>query len=163
MTKSEFTFTWTLDAPAEDVFRAWTEPAELGWFYNDTMPTPDEPIEVDLRVGGAWRQRMVIDDDTSYTTGGIYREIVPGERLVFTWGAVGGWPDIDPERLDESPLVTVTLTEHDGKTELMVHVELPETFIEVVPPAWPAAVEHGWRDTVDRLARRSAATASIER
>ena len=36
-----FTFTWTLDAPAAEVFRAWTEPDRLDWFYNDTMPVPD--------------------------------------------------------------------------------------------------------------------------
>jgi uncharacterized protein YndB with AHSA1/START domain len=163
MTKSELTFTWTLDAPPAEVFRAWTDPTQLDWFYNDTMPTPDQPIELDLRVGGAWRQRMVVDEDTSYTTGGIYREIVPGERLVFTWGAVGGWPEIDPERLDESPLVTVTLTESHGGTELVVHVELPESFVQVVPAAWLAAVEDGWRNTVDRLAEVLAATARIDR
>jgi uncharacterized protein YndB with AHSA1/START domain len=162
MTKSELTFTWTLDAPAAEVFRAWTDPTQLGWFYNDTMPIPDEPIELDLRVGGAWRQRMVIDEETSYTTGGIYREIVPDERLVFTWGAVGGWPEIDEERLEDSPLVTVVLAESDGGTELTVHVVLPDAFVQVVPPAWLAAVQNGWRDTVDRLADALALTAPVE-
>ena len=52
---------------------------------------------------------MVIDESTAYTTGGVYREIVPGEKLVFSWGATDGWPELDPERLDESPLVTVRL------------------------------------------------------
>ena len=68
---------------------------------------------------------MVIDDSTNFVTGGIYREIVEDERLVFTWGATDGWPKIDPERLDESPLVTVTLSQISGKTEMTVHVELP--------------------------------------
>jgi uncharacterized protein YndB with AHSA1/START domain len=73
----EFTRTWTFAAPPAKVFRAWTDPDRLGWFYNDAQPIPDEPIEVDLRVGGVWRQLMVISEKTSYFTGGVYREIVP--------------------------------------------------------------------------------------
>ena len=105
------TLSWTLDAPRTDVFRAWTDPDHLQWFYNPAQPIPDEPIELDLRVGGVWRQRMVISEQTNYVTGGVYREIVRDEKLVFNWGAAGGWPELDPEQLEESPLVTVTLTE----------------------------------------------------
>ena len=94
--RREFTLSWTLDAPRAQVYRAWTDPDHLGWYYNDHQPIPNEPIEVDLRVGGVWRQRMVIDDSTTFVTGGIYREIVEDERLVFTWGATDGWPKIDP-------------------------------------------------------------------
>jgi uncharacterized protein YndB with AHSA1/START domain len=148
-----FTLTYTLDAPAAEVFRAWTDPEHLEWFYNDTQPRPTEPIEVDLRVGGAWRQYMVVDGDTSYLTGGIYRDIEPNEKLVFTWGAVGGWPDVDPDRLDDSPLVTVTLKERGGRTKLTVHVELPAAFATTQMPAgFLEHVEAGWRATVDRLA-----------
>jgi hypothetical protein len=32
---------------------------------------PSEPIELDLRVSGVWRQRMVVDADTGYYTGGV--------------------------------------------------------------------------------------------
>src|SRR5262249_2494447 len=114
---------------------------------------PDVPIELDLRVGGAWRQYMVLDDDTAYYTGGVYREIVPDAKLVFAWGAVDGWPALDPERLDDSPLVTVTVKPRDGTTELTVHVELPASFRpETMPDGWFDHVEQGWRDTVDRLA-----------
>jgi uncharacterized protein YndB with AHSA1/START domain len=102
-TPRSFTLTWTLDAPPETVFGAWTDPARLGWFYNPEQPIPDEPIELDLRVGGAWRQMMVIDEGTSYFTGGVYREIVPNERLVFAWGATDGWPELDLEDLDQAP------------------------------------------------------------
>jgi uncharacterized protein YndB with AHSA1/START domain len=151
-TRREFTLTWTLDAPPADVFRAWTDPDHLGWYYNDAQPIPDEPIELDLRVGGVWRQMMVIDENTSYFTGGVYREIVPGERLVFAWGATDGWPELDVDRLDDSPLVTVTLEQVDGRTEMTVHVELPASLPDDGVPEWWSLVEGGWRDTVDRLA-----------
>jgi uncharacterized protein YndB with AHSA1/START domain len=148
----EFTLTYTLDAPAAEVFRGWTDPEHLDWFYNDTQPKPSEPIELDLRVGGAWRQYMVIDEDTSYFTGGIYRDIEPNEKLVFTWGAVGGWPEIDPEHLDDCPLVTVTLKESGGRTRMTVHVQLPAAFVGADnPPGFLDHVEMGMRDTVGRL------------
>jgi uncharacterized protein YndB with AHSA1/START domain len=149
----EFTQTWTLDASPAEVFGAWTDPDRLGWFYNDAQPVPDEPIEVDLRVGGVWRQLMVIDGQTSYYTGGVYREIVPDEKLVFAWGAVDGWPELDPDRLDASPLVTVTLTPAGERTELRLRVELREGAArDRLRDFWPRAIGNGWRDTVDRLA-----------
>jgi uncharacterized protein YndB with AHSA1/START domain len=157
----EFTLTWTLDAPAENVFRAWTDPGHLAWFYNDEQPIPDEPIEVDLRVGGAWRQHMVIDERTAYVTGGVYREIVPDEKLVFSWGATGGWPALDPERLDDSPLVTVLLSRLGARTQLTLHVELPTSFSgEGMLEGWFGHIQSGWRDTVDRLAAGLALTGS---
>ena len=158
--RREFTLTWTLDASPTEVFSAWTDPEQLEWFYNPEQPLPAEPIELDLRVGGAWRQRMIIDDDTAYVTGGIYREILPDEKLVFSWGAVGGWPELDPGRLDDSPLVTVALTPRRGLTELTVHVELPPSFSgDGMPEGWFDHIEAGMRDTVDRLAAAIAPTA----
>ena len=157
-TRRDFTLTWTLDAPAADVFRAWTDPDHLDWYYNPEQPIPDEPIELDLRVGGEWRQRMVIDEDTNYMTGGVYREIVPDERLVFAWGATDGWPQLDPSSLDDSPQVTVTFEQADGRTVLTVHVELPATLPADGVPGWWAYVENGMRETVDRLAAALART-----
>ena len=159
--QQSFTLNWVLDSPPADVFRAWTDPDHLGWFYNDQQPTPSEPIELDLRVGGAWRQYMVIDEDTAYFTGGVYREIVPGERLVFAWGATGGWPELDPERLDDSPQVTVTLAEADGRTAMSLLVELPATLKDDGLQNWWSMIQDGWRGTVDRLAASLAGGSSV--
>ena len=157
----DFTLTWTLDASPADVFRAWTDPDQLEWYYNDTQPIPSEPIELDLRVGGVWRQTMVIDESTAFVTGGVYREIVSDEKLVFAWGATDGWPKLDPDRLDDSPLVTVVFSRVDGRTELIVHVELPAGLSDDgVREWWSLPVREGWRDTVDRLARTFAGSAT---
>jgi uncharacterized protein YndB with AHSA1/START domain len=158
--RQDFTLTWTLDSPPADVFRAWTDPEQLEWFYNDQQPIPAEPIELDLRVGGVWRQKMVIDHDTAYFTGGVYREIVTDEKLVFTWGATDGWPEIDPERLDDSPLVTVTFAETDGGTHMSVRVEVPSTLVDDHKPGWWSMVQQGMRDTVDRLATQLATSST---
>jgi uncharacterized protein YndB with AHSA1/START domain len=158
-THRDFTLTCTLEAPPADVFQAWTDPDHLDWFYNDHQPIPSDPIELDLRIGGVWRQLMVIDADTAYVTGGVYREIVPDEKLVFAWGASDGWPKLDLDRLDESPQVTVTLSPVDGRTEMTLHVELPATLSDdEVQEWWSKGVRDGWRDTVDRLAARLAQT-----
>jgi uncharacterized protein YndB with AHSA1/START domain len=163
-TRRDFTLTWTLDAPRADVFRAWTDPDHLGWFYNPAQPIPTEPIELDLRVGGVWRQRMVISERTEYYTGGVYREIVPDERLVFAWGATDGWPELDPERLDESPLVTVALSEAGGRTQMTLCVELPAGLSpEQVEEWFSLGIRNGWRDTVERLASSLAAPVPVRR
>jgi uncharacterized protein YndB with AHSA1/START domain len=158
-TRRDFTLTWTLDAPPPVVFQAWTDADQLDWFYNDNNPIPGDPIELDLRVGGAWRQRMVIDEETNYITGGVYREIVPDQKLVFAWGAVDGWPTLDPNHLDESPLVTVMFDQVGGRTEMMVHVELPASLSPAgLQEWWAMGIREGMRDTVDRLAAKLART-----
>jgi uncharacterized protein YndB with AHSA1/START domain len=157
-TERDFTLTWTLDASPATVFQAWTDPDHLDWFYNDSQPIPTEPMELDLRVGGVWRLHMIIDESTRYVTGGVYREIVPDEKLVFAWGATDGWPKLDPARLDDSPLVTVVISQASGCTEMTVHVELPASLPEDGVPEWWSMVREGMRDTVDRLAVQLART-----
>ena len=156
-----FTLLRTLAVPPDDVFRRWTEPGQLTWFFNPSASLPTAPVEVDLRIGGAWRQLMVEDEFTKYVTGGIYREIAPVEKLVFSWGAVGGWPEIEMAKLDDVPLVTVILDETDAAeekgdaraaTDLYLSVALPDHLTEQQVHAWDdAGIEENWGKTLDRL------------
>lgn len=156
-----FTLLRTLIAPRDLVFRKWTEPDQLHWFSNPTGAASPEVPHVDLRVGGAWRQQMVISDSTSYVTGGIYREIVPGEKLVFSWGAEGGWPEMDMHKLDDVPLVSVLLEETDAAeakddsrsaTNLIFSVALADHLTELQVRGWEeAGIEENWGITLDRL------------
>jgi len=153
-----FTLTRTVAAPRRSVFAAWTDPDHLGWFDNPAMPTPTAPIEVDLRVGGIWRQQMVIDDDLSYLTGGIYLEIVPDERLVFRWGAVGGWPELDGDKEATAPVVTVELRDRAPGTELALTVRFSDLLdIDDVREIIGGCRE-GWGATIDRVDRSTAIT-----
>ena len=75
-----------LPADRETVFRCWTDPVHLARWFG---PTPDHstPIAViDLRVGGRYRIGMSkgIEAET-HIVGGVYREISPPAKLVFTW------------------------------------------------------------------------------
>ncbi|WP_050683861.1 SRPBCC family protein [Arthrobacter sp. ZBG10] len=152
-----FTLTRTLAASPHAVFTAWTDPRHLGWFHNPDMPTPAEPIEVDLRVGGTWKQQMIVNEELSYPTGGIYLEIVPDERLVFRWGAVGGWPELDGENELTAPVVTVQLNDLGKETELVLTVQFSEHLdIEGVQKLMLGGTREGWAATMDRVKESTA-------
>jgi uncharacterized protein YndB with AHSA1/START domain len=111
-------------------------------------------------VGGAWRQKMVIDDETEYVTGGIYLEIVPRERLVFMFGASDGWPKIDADRPEDGPVVTIVLNAVGDQTEMIFQLSLPDHLSDDQVPEWLATgMREGWSDTIDRLVARFAAVA----
>lgn len=132
----------TFAAPRERVFRAWTEPAALKrWFRAaDGHTTP--VAEVDLRVGGRYRLGMQPpDSDTVLVVGGIYQEVLPPARLVFTWrweGADAGEPET---------LVTVEFHERGAMTDVeLIH----EQFAGVAQRDQHA---QGWQGCLDGLAR----------
>jgi uncharacterized protein YndB with AHSA1/START domain len=155
--RRDLTITRLLNAPRDLVFQAWTEPEHLTWFLNDSAPVPTEPIEVDLRVGGAWRLMMVVNDELRYYTGGVYREIVPAEKLVYTWGAAGGWPEID----EDSAVVTITLDEVGDQTRMTFHVAFPEDLPEERMQEWlDMGISEGWTATLGRLVTAFAGTPS---
>lgn len=151
-TQRGFTLTRTLHAPRDLVFQAWTDPDHMQWFFNPNLTPPGERAEVDLRVGGAWRLRMVVSEDHDYITGGIYVDIVPNEKLAFEWGAIGGWPEIDPARASRGLVVTIELAEAGDKTEMAVRLDFPEgASDEEVRKLLETGMRQGWGDTIDRL------------
>ncbi len=113
---TEFVAIRVFDAPRRLVWDVWTSPEHLphwllgpeGW----TMPI----CEVDLRPGGAWRMVWRQADGTEMEMKGIYREVVPPERVVRTecWGP--GWPET---------INAVALSETGGKTTLTITVTYP--------------------------------------
>jgi len=140
------------DVPPSAVFRAWTHPEHLEWFLNPEQPRPEQPIEVDLRVGGAWRVPMVIDSETAYTTGGIYLELEPDRRIVFAWGAVDGWPALDPQNLEAGPVGTVELMDAAGGTDATFTLTLPAHLSEAEAQRWlDLGIREGWTTTMERL------------
>jgi uncharacterized protein YndB with AHSA1/START domain len=68
------------------VFHAWTDPEQLKkWFaVADGFTTPI--ADVDLRIGGRYRLGMQPPgNEPVLIVGGVYREIISPEKLVFTW------------------------------------------------------------------------------
>jgi uncharacterized protein YndB with AHSA1/START domain len=111
----------TMDAPAQDVFDAWTSPEVLRrWWAVD--PSYRVPVaEVDLRVGGAYRLTMERPDGSTHTVQGEYREVSPPERLVFTWA----WVEEDGS-IGHVSTVTVTFRGAGTRTTVVIeHAGLP--------------------------------------
>lgn len=79
-----------LQAPRAAIWRCWTEPELLTqWF----CPAPWKAVDftVDLRPGGASRCTMQGPDGESIPNDGVYLEVVPELRLVFTDAYTAGW------------------------------------------------------------------------
>lgn len=111
----ELVMTRVFRASPRAVFDAWTKPELLAqWFGPPSWTLPI--CEIDLRVGGAWR--FVMEKKGSGTRmelSGIYREIVPGVRLVTT-------ESFEPAWFEGESLNTLTLEAKDGLTTQTVVV-----------------------------------------
>jgi uncharacterized protein YndB with AHSA1/START domain len=74
----------TFETSPEVVYRAWTNPEVIKkWFAPTDLTTPI--AEVDLKVGGKYRIGMKSPEGELYVATGTYREIMPNEKLRFTW------------------------------------------------------------------------------
>lgn len=82
-----------MEAPPERVFEVWTRQFTR-WWGPHGMSTP--VCEMDLRPGGIFRTVMRAPDGTEYPTKGIFLEVTPPARIVFTNAFGPGWiPDAD--------------------------------------------------------------------
>jgi uncharacterized protein YndB with AHSA1/START domain len=135
------TITRVFDAPRDLVFRAWTEPERFArWFGPDDSEVPVSTVSMDVRPGGAWRATMFAGPERhEIRWWGVYREVVPPERLAFT---------ISDQPGGEGEIVTVVLTDiGDDKTEMVFHQgggHLP-------PDEYPRA-KQGWTAFFERMA-----------
>ncbi len=113
----ELTMKRTFDAPRALVFRAWIDP-EMGRQWAGPRGFTGHPSAGAVPAPGvAWRTLLRSDDGSmELWQGGVYREVIEPERLVFTfaWEGDDGLPE-------HEMLVTITFIEHDGKTEMTFH------------------------------------------
>jgi uncharacterized protein YndB with AHSA1/START domain len=133
--KPSLTITRRFDAPPEKVYAASTQPEKLAHWMGP-VGTKKVEAECDLRIGGRYHIKMVMADD-EHDVSGVYREIVPNEKLCFTWA----WKTT-PER---ESLVSVTFKK-DGAGTIMTL--LHEQFFDD-----DARDRHrsGWTGTMDKL------------
>jgi uncharacterized protein YndB with AHSA1/START domain len=102
------------NAPRSLVFAAWTELEHARqWFGPKDYPCTQ--MTIDVRPGGRWRSCLTsLETGEQLWVGGVYREIVPPERLVFTFA----WEEEGERGLET--VVEITLTERDGKTHMVL-------------------------------------------
>ena len=92
---TDLTFTRVLKAPRSLLWECWTTPEHIKEFF---IPKPYkiDACEIDLRVGGRFNTVMNVEG-TQMNNEGVYLEIIPQEKLVFTDGYSEGWkPAADP-------------------------------------------------------------------
>jgi uncharacterized protein YndB with AHSA1/START domain len=108
-----------IDAPREALYRCWTEPELLKqWFAPAPVTTPI--AELDVRPGGENFVVMRLPDGQEIPNRGVYLEVAPNEKLVFTDAYASGWAPRDGH-----PFMTVILTFEDagpGRTHYLARV-----------------------------------------
>ena len=134
----ELTYTRTWDAPRQLVFECMTTPEHLTHFWGPTgVSTPIETITIDLRPGGVFETIMVNDaDGSSFTSRGVYVEIDPPNKLVWS-----------EEDVEGGMTTSITFTDlGDGRCETVAHqTNVPEMFRS------PEA-QAGMQSSFDRMA-----------
>lgn len=87
--ETDLSFTRILAVPRQLVWDCWTEPRHIPHFF---IPAPHRvtAVEIDLRVGGRFNTRFEVDGN-EMDNRGVYLELVPGRKLVFTDTYTEGW------------------------------------------------------------------------
>ena len=154
--KNELTITRIFDASREKVWKAWTAPEEIKKWWGPKYFTA--PVsKIDLRVGGKYLSCMRGPDGKDYWSTGVYRELVPMERIVVTdsfadekgtvvpashYGMAGDFP--------LELLVTVTFEDLGNKTKMVLrHDGIPFGMMREM-------TETGWGESFDKLAEHIA-------
>jgi NADPH:quinone reductase-like Zn-dependent oxidoreductase/uncharacterized protein YndB with AHSA1/START domain len=144
--------TRTFNAPRTLVFKAWTEPERMmRWWGPKGFTSP--ACEIDLRLGGAYRNCMRSPEGRDYWSQGVYHEIEEPSRIVCSdafadehgnvvspeqYGMSADWPT--------ETLITLTFTEHVGKTRLMLQ------HWPIKPGPERDMCQQGWNESLDKLA-----------
>ena len=128
----------------EKVWRAWTDPQAIAKWWGPGDNARVSAAEIDLRVGGSFRIVFGGAEGRDHECAGIYREVLPNRKLVFTWS----WPNSTPERVS---LVTILFKPASGGTDLDF---LHEQFFD---EAARDGHKRGWSESLTKLERFLAA------
>jgi uncharacterized protein YndB with AHSA1/START domain len=140
----EVMLTRTFDAPRHLVYEAWTKPELLRrWLGREG----DELIvcDVDLRVGGSYRFVWRMREGGEMGMGGVYREIVPNERIVAT-------ENFDPpydDAMGGEAVTTMVFLEQGARTTLIATTLYKSK--EARDGAVATGMAEGAAETYDRL------------
>jgi uncharacterized protein YndB with AHSA1/START domain len=129
----------TFEAPAEDVFDAWTSAEVIGRWFRPGRDWGEASAEVDLRVGGKVSVVMRAPDGSEVGASGEYTLIERPNRLAFTW-------TFDDD-LSNQQMIELEFTEQDGATRVV--------FVnsDISAERRRDAQYEGWRACLDNLER----------
>ena len=110
-----------LNAPPERAFQAWTTPEHVRQWM---CPEPGMTVPLatmDLRVGGKYRLQMKTPDGEFFTAVGVFQEVKPPERLVYTWDYEKDGSGSEFGEVEGKPsLVTVEFLKRGKGTEFVL-------------------------------------------
>jgi len=134
--KPSLTIERRINATPAQVYSAWTDPRKIARWWGPPQAKTVH-AEADVRVGGRFRFVSRTPDGEEHDVGGVYREVAPDERLVFTWA----WRST-PER--ESLVTVMFQSDGEGTRMTLTH----EQFVDEA-----ARDRHrtGWTGALDRL------------
>ncbi len=140
--------TRVFNAPRHLVFKVWTEPKHIEqWFGPKGFTT--RVTQIDLRPGGQWRYVMIGPDGTEYPSIGVFREIVPFERIVTSDEFEAGIEQVMNIDLPEGMVTKVIFEDWEGKTKLTI--EIVHTSAEDRRKHEEMGVIAGWNSSFDCL------------
>jgi uncharacterized protein YndB with AHSA1/START domain len=130
------------DAPRHLVFEVMSKPEHIRrWWGALGEGYVVTQCDVDLRPGGSWRHVLTTPKGETVGFHGVYREVTPPDRLVFT--------EIFDPYPDGDSLVTTVLTDEDGKTRLTITAEYPSR--DVRDSVLKSGMERGAALSYDKL------------
>ena len=134
-----------IDASPEALFRAWTDPELMKqWFV--PRPWTLSHVETDVRPGGRSLVVMRDPEGNEFPNPGVFLEVVPNRRLVFTDAYTGGWVPA------EKPFMTAIVTfEPEGKGTRYTAVARHWT-AEAKAQHEAMGFHEGWGQCADQLA-----------
>jgi uncharacterized protein YndB with AHSA1/START domain len=139
----EILMTRAFDAPRDLVFEAWTKPEHVRQWWGKRDATM-LVCEADVRPGGSWRY-VTTSEDGEVPFTGVYREVTPPERLVYT-----EIYDVEPFNSGDPAVNTVTFAGEGGRTVVTMITVFPTK--EVRDFVLQTGMEEGAAESMDRLA-----------
>jgi len=132
-------------ASAAACFRCWTDPELIPqWFC--PRPWRAEVVSMDVRPGGASKTIFHGPDGESFPNDGVYLEIDPGRKLVFTDAYGEGW------RAAEKPMFTGVLTfEDQGDGTCLYIARARHWTAEACEQHRQMGFEQGWGVCADQM------------
>jgi uncharacterized protein YndB with AHSA1/START domain len=137
----EFTIVREFAATPDVVFNAWVDTDQASqWMGPEGFTMPRDRMYGEARVGGGYGGVMISPNGEEFATGGVYQEVSPPERLVFTWG--------DPTNAETVSVCTVTFVESSpGSTTMTFHLLAPG------PLSPDDGARGGWNSCFNNLER----------
>ncbi|MBD2728101.1 SRPBCC domain-containing protein [Nostoc sp. FACHB-892] len=117
----EIVITRVFNAPRELVFQAWTDPKHIVQWWGPKGFTT-QVVELDLCPGGKWRYVMIGPDGTEYPAKGIFREIIPFERIVTSDEFDEGFEKVMNVDLPKGIVMTAVFEDLGSNTKLTLRI-----------------------------------------